>query len=380
MTEAPLGQDVGLKLAELQFRASIGEAGAVDEFLRITTEAKALRTLTRTAEELKFPVPPDLESRLTSEIADEEKQLDEKIKDAKENLGENDVREALLARSNFLARIGENDRAILAYEETLSATVGVGQKLDIVLAMVRLGLAARDFGLSSKSIDRANELLEKGGDWERRNRTRVYDALHKTATRNFKESAELFLDALATFSATELFNDKTFVYYTVITSLVSIDRPTLRDKVSSAPEVLASILETPGLSEFLNALIKCDYRTYMTLLPQVLDDLQRDRYLGIHTNYIGRELRVVAYAQFLASYQSVTLTAMSKAFGIGAEFLDKELSRFIAVRRLNCKIDKVGGIVETTRPDAKNALYQNIIKSGDAILNRIQKLSRVIDI
>ena len=38
--------------------------------------------------------------------------------------------------------------------------------------------------------------------------------------------------------------------------------------------------------------------------------------------------------------------------------LCRELSRFIAVGRLNCKIDKVAGVVETNRPDAKNALYQ----------------------
>jgi len=37
---------------------------------------------------------------------------------------------------------------------------------------------------------------------------------------------------------------------------------------------------------------------------------------------------------------------------------DRELSRFIAAGRLHCKIDKVGGIVETTRPDSKNWQYQ----------------------
>ncbi len=32
------------------------------------------------------------------------------------------------------------------------------------------------------------------------------------------------------------------------------------------------------------------------------------------------------------------------------------------------------------RPDARNALYQDTIKKGDQLLNRIQKLSRVIDV
>jgi 26S proteasome regulatory subunit N7 len=32
------------------------------------------------------------------------------------------------------------------------------------------------------------------------------------------------------------------------------------------------------------------------------------------------------------------------------------------------------------RPDAKNALYLETIKRGDLLLNRVQKLSRVIDV
>jgi 26S proteasome regulatory subunit N7 len=31
------------------------------------------------------------------------------------------------------------------------------------------------------------------------------------------------------------------------------------------------------------------------------------------------------------------------------------------------------------RPDAKNAMYLDTIKRGDLLLNRVQKLSRVID-
>jgi 26S proteasome regulatory subunit N7 len=74
------------------------------------------------------------------------------------------------------------------------------------------------------------------------------------------------------------------------------------------------------------------------------------------------------------------MDAMAKSFGVSIPFLDSELSRFIAAGKLNCKIDKVAGILETNRPDAKNALYQSTIKQGDFLLNRIQKLSRVIDI
>lgn len=55
-----------------------------------------------------------------------------------------------------------------------------------------------------------------------------------------------------------------------------------------------------------------------------------------------------------------------------------DLARFISAGRLNCSIDKVNGIVETNRPDLKNARYEQTIKQGDVLLNSLQKLSRVI--
>jgi 26S proteasome regulatory subunit N7 len=72
------------------------------------------------------------------------------------------------------------------------------------------------------------------------------------------------------------------------------------------------------------------------------------------------------------------LSSMASSFGISVNLLDGELSRFIASGRLNAKIDKVGDIIETSRPDKKNGQYHEVIKKGDVLLNQIQKLARVI--
>jgi 26S proteasome regulatory subunit N7 len=76
----------------------------------------------------------------------------------------------------------------------------------------------------------------------------------------------------------------------------------------------------------------------------------------------------------------VTLASMAATFGVSPDFLDAELADFIVAGRLPAKIDKVAGVVETNRPDAKTALYQAAIKQGDLLLNRVQKLSKVVDI
>ena len=96
-----------------------------------------------------------------------------------------------------------------------------------------------------------------------------------------------------------------------------------------------------------------------------------------------RELRVLAYKQFLESYRSVTIASMARSFGVSAAFVDAEVSRFIAAGRLSAKIDKTGadgGVIVTSRPDNRNAAYQAIVKEGDVLLNRVQKLTRMINI
>jgi len=134
------------------------------------------------------------------------------------------------------------------------------------------------------------------------------------------------------------------------------------------------------VKEYLFSLYNCRYGDFFVHLARVEQDMKEDRYTENHYRYYVREMRILAYTQLLESYRSLTLAYMAQAFGVTEDYIDRELARFIAAGRLHCRIDKVGGIVETNRPDSKNYQYQSTIKQGDILLNRIQKLSRVINI
>lgn len=326
--------------------------------------------------ELDAGVLETMKKRIEEEI----KKLDEKIADAEENLGESEVREAHLAKSLFYIRICDKEKALEQLKVTEGKTVAVGQKMDLVFYTLQLGFFYMDFELISKCIDKAKNLFEEGGDWERKNRLKVYEGLYCMSTRNFKKATNLFLDSISTFTTYELFPYDTFIFYTVLTSIISLDRVSLKQKVVDAPEILAVIGKIPHLSEFLNSLYGCQYKSFFSAFSGLTDQIKLDRYLQPHFRYYMREVRTVVYSQFLESYKSITMDAMASAFGVTVDFIDLELSRFIAAGKLHCKIDKVAGVLETNRPDAKNALYQATIKQGDFLLNRIQKLSRVIDL
>ena len=149
----------------------------------------------------------------------------------------------------------------------------------------------------------------------------------------------------------------------------------------------------------------------MDAFQRLSETVSNDLFLHRHFRFVLRQARVVAYTQFLESYKSVTLDRMAEAFGVSPEFMDAEVSMFIASGKLNCTIDKaraergepsrhhsparscraarwcearrarqVARLLETNRPNVKNALYAQNIKNGDLILNRLQRLGRIVDL
>ncbi len=56
-----------------------------------------------------------------------------------------------------------------------------------------------------------------------------------------------------------------------------------------------------------------------------------------------------ACLQFLESYKSVTLNSMASSFDVTSDFLDHEIAELIVAGRINAKIDKVAGVIETSR-------------------------------
>lgn len=47
------------------------------------------------------------------------------------------------------------------------------------------------------------------------------------------------------------------------------------------------------------------------------------RVLAPHARFYVREMRILAYAQLLESYRSLTLESLAQAFGVSVEFVDR---------------------------------------------------------
>jgi len=308
-------------------------------------------------------------------------ELEAKVEQAKESAGDMEVLDARFEVARFAAKSLNKDEALEGYEKVLSLPkLSSGKTIDALMECARVASFHGETGKASDLIERASKLADDGGDWDRRNRLKVYSALSKLLARDVKEAASLLIDCVATFSCTELCSYNDFVVYTIISNILFLSRPELKKKIIDGPEILSIANEIPVALRLVNALHDCDYKAYLHAMVDVQPLLLADRFLQPHCGYIMRELHVLGYKQFLDSYKSVTLSSMATSFGVGAEYLDLQLSRFISAGRLTAKIDKFGGVVETNRPDEKNAQYREMIQKGDTLLNRIQKLARVVDL
>jgi 26S proteasome regulatory subunit N7 len=275
------------------------------------------------------------------------------------------------------------DKAVSSYEAVFEKTGVLGTKIDIVLAIIRVGLFFGDKVFVKKHVDRANVLVESGGDWDRRNRLKAYKGLHLLTIRSYNLAAPLLLDSLSTFTSYELCSYSSLVVYAVLAGSLTLKRVDFKAKVVDAPEIRAILGDgeerssalsgavsagpaegdeemkdatttsaTPGttpavvnlttlgtetgevdaetpldftpLSSLVSSLYTGNYRSFFLALAAVEENfLSQDRYLHEHRAWFVREMRLRGYQQLLQSYRVVGLDSMANDFGVTVDFLDR---------------------------------------------------------
>ncbi|KAG7353487.1 26S proteasome subunit RPN7-domain containing protein [Nitzschia inconspicua] len=325
---------------------------------------------------------PDIEAKKEYNSKKME-ELEAKVEEAKESAGDMEVMDARVTVARFAAKAMSQEDALASYQKLLDLPkISSGKKIDAMMESARVASFYGDTKKTAGFIESAHKLATEGGggDWDRRNRLKVYRGLQHLLERDIKEAAALLIDCIATFSCNEICSYQDFIVYATLSNLLHLPRPQLKAKILDGPEILSVATDFPAVIKLVKALYDCDYKTYLHSMVEVEPILHGDRYFQPHLAFWMRELHILAYKQFLESYQSVTLQAMAIAFGVSEDFIDYHASRFIAAGRLSAKIDKYGGVILTNRPDLKNAQYRETIQKGDLLLNRIQKLARVVDL
>ncbi len=169
--------------------------------------------------------------------------------------------------------------------------------MDLVFNQIRMGLFYMDHSLIESNIARAKQMLDEGGDWDRRNRLKVYEGLYALSVRDFSRAANLFLETVSTFTSYELMSYVDFVTYTVLVGVIALDRKRLLEKVVQGSEILEVLHDLPAVRAYLTSFYDCHYGDFFANLAQVEQTLKRDRYLNPHYAFYVREMKASSTKQ-----------------------------------------------------------------------------------
>jgi len=338
----------------------------------------------KVCEALHIAPKEDVLSELEKRVKRKEEYLQELEKEATESCGETEVREAATAKAMHLVRIGAPLSEVKeAIKRAVELTIASGLQIDLYFLSFRVALFFDDMSEAEKAVEAAEVLIEKGADWDRRNRHKVHKAILAIRKRDFSGAMELLSNTLATYAPEEIFTHAEFVAVSAYCAVAGGERKVLKEKIVQTPEF--AVVEQPDTDRSLKALVGaakaialCDYRHVLEAILESTEAAERHWLLFKHSGYVCREARARAYSQMLESYRSLKLEAMATSFGVSPAFLEAELVKFIRMGKVHCKIDKVSGVVDVTRPDEKNKMYQEVIQSGDQLITRLQNLSRIL--
>lgn len=387
----------------------VGEGGASGPGKPLSRKSSAVGMIATKSPTATVTIPWD-EGLYQKLKEDNDKELDEYQKEedeAVEKAGDTEIMAARGKRAEFWARVGDKvrkihppyfctslsstnhhsfplqEKSIAAYEDVFEKTGILGTKIDLVLAIIRIGLFYGDKLLVKKHVERAKTLVESGGDWDRRNRLKAYEGLYLLTVRSYNLAAPLLLDSLSTFTSYELCTYSNLVVYSVLAGSVSLKRVDFKSKVVDYPEIKAILgdgeeklaaltgrvsagpgaddavddnesqtqaekaakktavnLTTLGSSSdqpeaemavdfsplalLVSSLYSGRYKNFFQALALVEEQfLTQDRYLHEHKNWFIREMRLRAYQQLLQSYRVVGLESMANQFGVTVDFLDR---------------------------------------------------------
>ena len=176
-------------------------------------------------------------------INDEVKKTEVKLEKALEHAGDSEVLDAMFDKAKVYCSTGSWGEALSAYDEIINTKKKItsNKKIDAMCDKSRIALFNMDISKLSVLLEETKKLNDMGGDWDRRNRLKIYEALYLIANNETKKAGSLLLECIETFTCVEICSYQSFIFYVILVNIVTLSRTDLYKKVIKNPQVIAMI-------------------------------------------------------------------------------------------------------------------------------------------
>lgn len=167
--------------------------------------------------------------------------------------------------------------------------------------------------------------------------------------------------------------------YAIMCSLAVFDRQKVRTEIVERPNLGSFLEHEPHARELLDSFYACDYKRTLELL-----DLHEARYLvdvhlAPHFQDLRRSITDRAMLQFIQPFDAVKLERIEAAIwsddGQGGARAANKVLDLIQQGRIDGKVDWINKVVNVRKPDVRQELFEETLKSGQ---ERIEAARRLI--
>ncbi|TBU06461.1 subunit Rpn7 of 26S proteasome, partial [Hamiltosporidium magnivora] len=244
--------------------------------------------------------------------------------------------------------------------------------VDVLLCKMRICFILKDKRSLPIIVNQLTSITEKGCDWDRKNKFKSYEALYLLISKDFKKSAILFTECLATFESYELLTYEKAVLYAVFTGILTFNREDIDKKILQSSEVMEAINKFPFAYKLVESFYKCNYRTIFYEISDFAENIRNETFLSSLINYFVYEMKSRVYQQLLLSYKSLHIETMASIFGVSVEYLEKDLIKYIVDKKVSCRIDRITMSVSACKSEIDYNSY--VVESSDEMLRMMRKI------
>jgi len=88
------------------------------------------------------------------------------------------------------------------------------------------------------------------------------------AIRDIKNASELLQSCIATFTCVEICTYNQFMFYALLTAIMTLPRNEMKKKIVDNPQVISVIKDVPNMQELLHSIYDCEYsKFFQTVSP-----------------------------------------------------------------------------------------------------------------
>ena len=237
---------------------------------------------------------------------------------------------------------GDLSNAFRSYSRMRDFCTAPKHILDMSLQIIKVCIEQGNYMSVQSHIVKVRHLLRTPEDEEQlAPKLAVATGLSYLASGTFREAAKTFVDCPNTLGNTwnEVISSNDVAIYGGLCALASMNRSQLKSEVLDNNEFRNFLELEPHIRRAITFFYSAKYNACLSILQTYKNDYLLDIHLQKHVENIYDLIRSKSIVQYFVPFSTVTLSAMSEAFGTREEVLEQELVGMIESGKLEARID-----------------------------------------